>query len=165
MLARATIAGPPVDPTEMLRQLEIQHGVGNAVIKSFRQEASVGMSVPGAVEDFDAATAKGQAARYMIRQGTALPLDAFEQNVTILGIGPAQARRRRLQDDAGVSVNVSIATDTDVSADLEGANFSSGFSAAYVEAASTVAAFRHDKLLRSIGVNQAAVMFVKQHPY
>ena len=138
MLARATIAGPPVDPTEMLRQLEIQHGVGNAVIKSFRQEASVGMSVPGAVEDFDAATSKGQAARYMIRQGTALPLDAFEQNVTILGIGPAQARRRRLQDDAGVSVNVSIATDTDVSAGLEGANFSSDFSAAYVEAASTV---------------------------
>ena len=35
-----------------------------------------------------------------------------------------------------------------------------------VEAASTAAAFRHDKLLQSIGVDEAAVMVAaKQYPY
>jgi Ca2+-binding EF-hand superfamily protein len=139
MVATSTISGPPVDPVAMMQQLEAQHGAGNAVIKSFRQEASMGISLPGSVSDFDASTPKGQAARYMVRQGTAIPVGVYEQNVTINGIGEKYAGRRRLQSTGGgVAVNVSIVSSEDVSSSLTNSNFSSDFSDAYIGAAATV---------------------------
>ena len=141
MVATSTIQGPAVNPAAMMEQLELLHGAGNAVIKSFIQEVSIGMSLPGTPADFDAATPKGQAARYMIRQGTAVPLGALEQNITIDGIGASGAGRRRLQAAAsGVQINATVASTEDVSNLLTGANsnFSSGFTQAYSAAASTV---------------------------
>ena len=139
MLATSTLTGPPIDRLQMQRQLEAQHGVGNAIIRSFRQKASVGVSLPGSVADFDSTTPKGQAARYMVRQGTATPLGVHQDNVTINAVGAASLGRRRLQStSAGVTINVTISTADDVSASLTSSNFSSAFSDSYIGAAATV---------------------------
>lgn len=138
MRAETTIEGVAISKGSLLRQLEAQHGAGNAQILSFVQESKLGFALPGSVADFDSSTAKGLAARYMVQRGAAQPVGCHADNVTILAVG-SLSRRRALQASGGtVSVNLTIMSPSDVSSTLGGSNFSTEFASAYVAAAQSI---------------------------